>query len=181
MPQMLTTELITAIRKKCKEKDVVVTRNQIKPILDSLYDIMLEQMKITGKFNVQDFGVLEVYEKKDGYRYTTDINGDKRELYHIFAKGYDTVRFKPAKALVLSINDYNYERVKRAKNKNKKTTHERFPLQSGCADLLNKLEKEKREKPEWDKSMFRVSKVMEEKRLREEKESEENQDGKDEG
>lgn len=84
--------------------------------LQSIYKVILDQLKLNNRINIKDFGIFEIKDRKSGERIINNPNKDN-EKQLVYVKPKKAITFRAAKKFDVSVNENDFKLVSDAKIK----------------------------------------------------------------
>lgn len=75
--------------------------------LQSIYKVILDQLKLNNRISIKDFGIFEIKDRKSGERIINNPNKDN-EKQLVYVKPRKSITFRAAKKFDVSVNENNF-------------------------------------------------------------------------
>lgn len=85
--------------------------------LQSIYKVILDQLKLNNRINIKDFGIFEIKDRKSGERIINNPNKNN-EKQLVYVKPKKAITFRAAKKFDVSVNENNFILASDSKIKN---------------------------------------------------------------
>lgn len=109
-------DLCNLIALKVNQYNAKATPHSVDYYLQSIYKVILDQLKLNNRINIKDFGIFEIKDRKSGERIINNPNKDN-EKQLVYVKPKKAITFKAAKKFDVSVNENDFKLVSDAKIK----------------------------------------------------------------
>ena len=109
-------DLCNLIALKVNQHNAKATPHSVDYYLQSIYKVILDQLKLNNRINIKDFGIFEIKDRKSGERIINNPNKDN-EKQLVYVKPKKAITFRAAKKFDVSVNENDFKLVSDAKIK----------------------------------------------------------------
>ena len=112
--------------------------------LRALYKVILRQLELNQRINIQGFGTFEIKERKSGERLINNPQTNEKQVYYVEPRY--SISFKAASNFDYSVNENDFKIVSDKRNNTLNRENRKPVIRSktkGVTDLINKANKRK--------------------------------------
>ena len=112
--------------------------------LRALYKVILRQLELNQRINIQGFGTFEIKERKSGERLINNPQTNEKQVYYV--KPRYSISFKAASNFDYSVNENDFKIVSDKRNNTLNRENRKSVIRSKTkrvTDLINKANKRK--------------------------------------
>ena len=118
--------------------------NSVSVYLRALYKVILRQLELNQRINIQGFGTFEIKERKSGERLINNPQTNEKQIYYVEPRY--SISFKAASNFDYSVNENNFKIVSDSRNATLNKENRKVPVRTKTkriSDLINKANKRK--------------------------------------
>lgn len=140
-------DLCNLIALKIKYMNPHATPQSVDRYLQSIYKVILDQLKLNRRIYIKDFGVFEIKERKSGERIVNNPNKNN-EKQLVYVEPRNSISFRAAKKFDISVNENDFKlasdrTIKKISREYKKKKYNPRRKIMNVADLINRANKRK--------------------------------------
>lgn len=112
--------------------------------LRALYKVILRQLELNQRINIQGFGTFEIKERKSGERLINNPQNNQKQVYYVEPRY--SISFKAASNFDYSVNENNFKIVSDKRNNTLNRENRKPVIRSKTkrvTDLINRANKRK--------------------------------------
>ena len=112
--------------------------------LRALYKVILRQLELNQRINIQGFGTVEIKERKSGERLINNPKNNQKQVYYVEPRY--SISFKAASNFDYSVNENDFKIVSDKRNNTLNRENRKSVIRSKTkrvTDLINKANKRK--------------------------------------
>lgn len=101
-------DLCNLIALRVNHRNTKATPHSVDYYLKSIYEVILEQLKLNNRIYIKDFGIFEIKDRKSGERIINNPNKNN-EKQLVYVKPRKSITFRAAKKFDVSVNENDFK------------------------------------------------------------------------